>query len=337
MLEAGADFLVRGEGETTIPLLLATLREWQTGGVIEEDSKPHLTISPVPRFDLITLDDYIAIGIQTSRGCPFDCEFCDIVSLFGRTPRYKDPGQVIAELETLHHLGWRGVVFISDDNFIGNKDHARAILNRLIPWMQDRGEPFGFWTQASVNLGQDREMIDLLTAANFGYIFLGVETPESDILRAAGKYQNLRNPLRDSLAAINANGLNMIASFIIGFDGEQSGAVDRIAEFVEELAIPILMINILQPLPNTRLWQRLEKEDRLLHDKTSGDFYGMKFNYLPTRPREEILGEFVRGLDRLYEPSRYLARVYRFLLTMRPTRQALARQAGENVPLARPP
>ena len=332
MLEAGADFLVRGEGETSIPRLLAALREGQPGGVIEEDGKPKMSISPVPRFDLITLDDYATIGIQTSRGCPFDCEFCDIVSLYGRTPRYKDPGQVIAELETLYHLGWRGVVFISDDNFIGNKDHARAILNRLIPWMQAHGEPFGFWTQASVNLGQDREMIDLLTAANFGYIFLGVETPEPDILRAAGKFQNLRNPLQDSLTAINANGLNLIASFIIGFDGEQSGAVDRIVEFVEELAIPITMINILQPLPNTRLWQRLEKEGRLLHDKTSGDFYGMGFNYLPTRPQEEILAEFVRGLDRLYEPSRYLARVYRYFLTMRPTRRALARQAGENVP-----
>ena len=337
MLDAGADFVVRGEGETTIPRLLAALRAGQPGGVIKEDGKPKMTISPVPRFDLITLDDYVAIGIQTSRGCPFDCEFCDIVSLYGRTPRYKDPGQVVAELETLYHLGWRGVVFISDDNFIGNQDHARAILNRLIPWMEGHGEPFCFWTQASMNLGQDREMIDLLTAANFAYVFLGVETPEPDILRAAGKYQNLRNPLKDSLAAINANGLNMIASFIIGFDGEQSGAVDRIAEFVEELAIPIIMINILQPLPNTRLWNRLEKEGRLLYGKTSGDFYGMGFNYLPTRPQEEILGEFVRGLDRLYEPSRYLARAYRYFLTMRPTRRALARQAGENAPAPQTP
>jgi radical SAM superfamily enzyme YgiQ (UPF0313 family) len=332
MLEAGADFLVRGEGETAIPRLLAALRQGQPGGVIEEDGKPQMSISPVPRFDLATFEDYVTIGIQTSRGCPFDCEFCDIVSLYGRTPRYKDPGQVIAELETLYHLGWRGVVFISDDNFIGNRDQARAILKRLIPWMETHGEPFFFWTQASMNLGQDREMIDLLTAANFGYVFLGVETPEPDLLRAAGKYQNLRNSLQDSLMAINANGLNLIASFIIGFDGERRGAVDRIVEFVEELAIPITMINLLQPLPNTRLWQRLEQEGRLLHDKTSGDFYGMGFNYLPTRPPEEILAEFVRGLDLLYEPSRFLARVYRYFLAMRPTRRALGRQAGKNGP-----
>ena len=332
VLEAGADFLVRGEGETTIPRLLAALREGQPGGVIEEDAKPKMTTSPVPRFDLIKLADYIAMGIQSSRGCPFDCEFCDIVNLYGRTPRYKDPGQVIVELETLYRLGWRGVVFISDDNFIGNKDHARAILNRLIPWMQAHGEPFRFWTQASVNLGQDREMIDLLTAAQFVYIFLGVETPEPDILRTAGKYQNLRNPMKDSLATINANGLNMIASFIIGFDGERSGAVDRIAEFVEELAIPIVVLNIMQPLPNTRLWKRLEKEGRLLHNKTSGDFYGMGFNYLPTCPQEEILEEYVRGIDHIYEPSRFLARVYRFFLIMPPNRKALARQARKDVP-----
>jgi radical SAM superfamily enzyme YgiQ (UPF0313 family) len=332
VLAAGTDFVVRGEGETTIPHLLAALREGQPGGMIEEDGKPPMTISPVPRFDLINFDDYALMAVQTCRGCPFDCEFCDIVSLYGRTPRGKDPGQVIAELETLYRLGWRGLVFISDDNFIGNKDHARAILNRLIPWIQDRGEPFGFWTQASVNLGQDRELIDLLTAANFGYVFLGVETPEPDILRAAGKYQNVRNSLKDSLAAINANGLNMIASFIIGFDGERRGAVDHIEEFVEELAIPVIVLNIMQPLPNTRLWKRLEKEDRLLQGTTSGDFYGLGFNYLPTRPQEEILGEFVRGIDRLYEPSRFLARVYRFFLRMRPTRRTLARQAGKNLP-----
>lgn len=328
VLEAGADFLVRGEGETTIPSLVAALREGQTSGVIAEDHKPEMTASPQPRFDLLRLDDYATLVVQTSRGCPFDCEFCDIVSLYGRKPRYKDPDQVIAELETLYRLGWRREVFFSDDNFIGNKDHARAILNRLIPWMKDHGEPFSFWTRTSVNLGQDRELIDLMTAANFAYVFLGVETPETDILRATGKHQNVSNPLASSLTAINANGLSLIASFIIGFDGEKQGAGDRITEFAENLGIPVVMLNILQPLPNTRLWKRLEKEGRLLHDQSSGDFYGMGFNYLPSRPREEILAEYVRSVDRLYEPSRYMARVYRYYLQMRPTRAALAQQGG---------
>ncbi len=272
VMEAGADFLVRGECEHTMSHLLSKLELGRRGSIIETDQKPALTASPVPRFDLAVLGDYLTMGIQTSRGCPFDCEFCDIVSLYGRKPRYKDPAQVIAELEALYRLGWRGEVFISDDNFIGNLDQARAILTRLIPWMQDRGEPFSFWTQTSVNLGQHQEMIDLLTAANFGYVFLGVETPDPEILNRAHKYQNLKNPLGQSLAAINANGLSMIASFVIGFDGEKPGAGDRICEFVEELGLPVMMLNLLQPLPNTRLWERLKKEQRLLPQQTDAGF-----------------------------------------------------------------
>lgn len=326
VLDAGADFLVRGEVENTISDLLTAL-ELGKPGMIEPAQRPEMTSSPIPRFDLVTFDDYVTMGIQTSRGCPFDCEFCDIVSLYGRNPRYKAPDQIIAELETLYRLGWRRSVFFNDDNFIGNKDHARAILNRMIPWNQDHGEPFGFWTQASVNLGSDREMIDLLTAANFAYVFLGVETPEPDILRSAGKFQNVRTPLGETLSTINANGLNMVTSFIIGFDGEQTGTADRITRFVEEYDIPVVMINILEPLPHTRLWERLEKEGRLLQDKTSGNSYGMTMNFVPTRPQKEIMAEFVQIIDRLYEPKAYLARTYRSFLRMRPTRRALALQS----------
>jgi radical SAM superfamily enzyme YgiQ (UPF0313 family) len=326
VLDAGADFVVRGEAENLIPKLLAALEQGNSGVLIEAAQRPEMTCSPVPRFDLIRFDDYVTMAVQTSRGCPFDCEFCDIVSLFGRNPRYKAPDQIIAELEELYRLGWRRIVFFSDDNFIGNKDHARAILNRLIPWMQSHHDPFGFWTQLSVNLGQDRDLIDLMTAANFSYVFLGVETPEPDILRAAGKFQNLRSPLGESLATINANGLNLIASFIIGFDGEQSGTADRIQRFVEEYSIPAVMINVLEPLPHTKLWDRLEKEGRLLHGQTRVDSYSTGLNYVPTRPQEEILAEFVQTIDRLYEPTAYLARVYRSFLKMRPTRRALASQ-----------
>lgn len=324
VLEAGVDFLVRGEGEATIPRLLAALQAGEPGGVISEGRKPEMTRSPVPRFGLVNLRDYDTMSIQTSRGCPFDCEFCDIVSLFGRKPRYKEPHQVIAELEVLYDLGWRNNVFISDDNFIGNQEHARAILDRLIPWMKSHGEPFCFWTQASVNLGHNREMIDLLTAANFSNVFLGVESPDTEILRAAGKFQNLKSPLEEPLTAINANGLGMVASFVIGFDGEQAGAGERICRFVERLGIPIVMLNLLHPLPRTRLWDRLEREGRLVQGETHGNTYGLKFNFRPSRPPEEILSEYVRTIDYLYEPSRYFSRCYRYFLTMRPTRRALA-------------
>jgi radical SAM superfamily enzyme YgiQ (UPF0313 family) len=323
VLEAGVDFLVRGEGEVAIPYFVATLGQGLRGGVYEEDRKPDMAASPVPRFDLINFADYNDMSIQTSRGCPYNCEFCDIVNLFGRVPRYKSPEQVLRELETLYRLGWRRQVFINDDNFIGNKEHASAILSRLIPWNKSRGEPFGFWTQTSVNLGQDLALIDLMTEANFSYVFLGVETPETEILSCSGKYHNLRQPLAESLVTINANGLSLVGSFIIGFDHEKAGAGDRIYEFVEECNIPVVMLNLLEVLPHTRLWDRLEQEGRLLAGQTSGDFFDLSLNYLPTRPREEILAEYVRALDRIYEPSRYLARAYRYYLNMRPTRRSL--------------
>ncbi|MFI5329996.1 MAG: B12-binding domain-containing radical SAM protein, partial [Desulfobaccales bacterium] len=254
VLAAGADFLVRGEGENTIPLLLTAMLAGEQAGVFQAADKPDMALSPVPRFDLLNLEDYNILGIQTSRGCPFDCEFCDVVNLFGRLPRYKSPQQVIAELETLYRLGWRGGVFICDDNFIGNKDRARAILGQLTPWMKEHHDPFGFWTQASVNLGQNTEMIDLLTAANFGTIFLGVETPDEELLKLNRKYQNLSSPAAKSLTTITANGLTPMASFVIGFDHEKPGAGERICQFVEENHLPLVMLNTLFILPNTSLW-----------------------------------------------------------------------------------
>ncbi|HZE22250.1 MAG TPA: B12-binding domain-containing radical SAM protein, partial [Desulfobaccales bacterium] len=328
VLEAGVDFLVQGEGEVTIPYFVDALGEGVRGGVYQEDRKPDLATSPVPRFDLLNFADYNDMSIQTSRGCPYNCEFCDIVNLFGRVPRYKSPEQVVRELETLYRLGWRRHVFISDDNFIGNKEHARAILSQMVPWNESRGQPFGFWSQASVNLGQDHELIDLMTEANFNSVFLGVETPETSILRRSRKYHNLRQPLTESLVTINARGLSLVGSFIIGFDDERTGAGDRIYEFVEECNIPMVMLNLLEVLPNTRLWDRLAQEGRLLPGQTSGDFFDLSLNYRPTRRRKEILEEYVRALDRIYEPCGYLARVYRYYLNMRPTRRALALGKG---------
>ena len=324
ILEAGADFLVRGEGEMTIPLWLAALRAGETHGVIEPAGRPEMTISPVPRYDLLNLDDYILAGVQTSRGCPFNCEFCDIVNLYGRKPRYKSPDQVLAELETLYNLGWRRQVFICDDNFIGNQTHARAILNKLIPWQASHGEPFSFWTQASANLGQNLPLVDLMTAANFSNVFIGVESPDEEVLAGNRKYQNLKNPLGESLTNIRANGLGVLASFIMGFDQETKGAGDRICAFVAQHNLPVVMVNLLQALPNTALWDRLQRENRLVDNKVSADMVDMSFNFLPARPAAEITAEYVRAVDYLYEPSNYLARAYQDILAMRPTRAAAA-------------
>ena len=329
--DAGADFLILGECESTLPRFLQALAAGQKTGVIREEAKPDMTLSPVPRFDLLNLANYEVLSIQTSRGCPFNCEFCDVVNLFGRQPRYKKPQQVIDELAAIYRLGFRGTVFISDDNFIGNKDHTRAILELLIPWSKSHGEPFGYWTQASVNLGQDLELIDLLTAANFSTIFLGVESPDEELLKLNRKYQNINNPVAQSITNLSANGLTPMASFVLGFDQERPGAGDRICEFVEANHIPLVSLNTLHVLPNTSLWERLRRQGRLLETKAPGDMNLLGgLNYLPTRPEAEILGEYVRAVDRLYEPSRFLSRLYLHSLDMRPTRRYL--KGGEEGP-----
>jgi radical SAM superfamily enzyme YgiQ (UPF0313 family) len=321
MLAAGVDFVVLGEGENTIKFLVTALREGRPRGVFQENDRPDLTLSPIPRFDLVQFKDYRVMGIQASRGCPYNCEFCDIVNLFGRKPRYKTPDQVINELDALYRLGWRDTVFISDDNFIGHRDHARGILLRLIPWMKKSGEPFGFWTQASVNLGQDLEMMDLMTAANFGNVFLGVETPDEMVLARSRKYQNINIPLGESVTAIGTNGLTLMASFIIGFDHEKRGTGQRICDFADKHNIPLVMLNTLMALPNTCLWDRLKQEGRLVDRKIAME--GEQLNYIPTRPEAEILDEYASAVDYLFEPARFLARTYRYFRGMRPTRRAL--------------
>jgi radical SAM superfamily enzyme YgiQ (UPF0313 family) len=330
-LEGGVDFVVRGEGENTIPLLLGAMRDGKTG-VIENPERPDLTTSPIPRFDLLRLDDYQSMTIQTSRGCPFDCEFCDVVHLFGRKPRHKTPLQVIAELEALYRLGARGSVFFCDDNFIGNKNQARALLRELTPWLQSRGEPFSFSTQVSVNLGQDLEMIDLMTAANLGQVFIGFESPDDKVLETSRKYHNIKNPLVESVNNLKHNGVVVMGSFIIGLDGEEKGAGERICAFVDQTDLPVAMLGVLQAAPYTSLWNRLESEGRLRGDvgHDGGTFSAL--NYEPDRPEAEILQEYIEAWDYLYEPSRYLARAYRYYLAMRPTRGALGITPGSPRP-----
>jgi len=334
VLDAGANFVVKGEGENTVPLLIEALKGGKTHGIFQNEEKPDLTTSPVPRFDLLSLTDYELLMVQSSRGCPFDCEFCDIVNLYGRKQRHKTPGQMIAELQALYDLGWRGEVFIGDDNFVGSRSHARALLDKLIEWQTSHGEPFSFTTQASINLGKDLDTIDLMTAANFGKIFIGLESVDEDALQIAHKYQNVRNSMTECVKALNKNGLSVMGSFVIGFDGEKKGTDERINAFVEETAIPIVMVNVLNALPATGLWNRLEREGRLLETMHLGDeMIGDQVNYVPTRPKTEILEEVAGIWDYLYEPERFLKRAARYYVNMRPMRASL----GKNEPASGPP
>ncbi|KAF3887497.1 MULTISPECIES: B12-binding domain-containing radical SAM protein [Nostocales] len=317
--EAGADFLVLDEGEITLPMLVAALERGETSGVFSaKGEKPDVTATPIPRYDLLELEAYSDMSVQFSRGCPFQCEFCDIIVLYGRKPRTKTPSQLLAELQTLYDLGWRRSIFVVDDNFIGNKRNVKLLLRELVPWMAERDYPFRFSTEASVDLAQDPELLELMIAANFRSVFLGIETPDTESLALTQKFQNTRHSLIESVQTINRAGLRVMAGFIIGFDGEQAGAGDRIIEFVEATAIPQAMCSMLQALPSTALWERLQKEGRLQNGKANINQTTLT-NFIPTRPIKELAGEYVRCFWKLYEPKRYLARVFRHFMAMKPT------------------
>ena len=307
---AGADYLVLDEGEITLPLFVEALQQGQETGTFRATEKPNVTETPIPRFDLLDLDAYSEMSIQFSRGCPFQCEFCDIIVLYGRKPRTKTPQQLIAELQRLYDLGWRRSVFLVDDNFIGNKRNVKLLLRELAPWMEEYGYPFTFGTEASVDLANDQELMDLMTACNFGAVFLGIETPDESSLEVTQKFQNTRDPLSESIHKITASGLRIMAGFIIGFDGEKSGAGKRIVEFVEQTAIPTAFFSMLQALPDTALWHRLEREGRL-QGQSANINQTTLMNFVPTRPIEEIAQEYVASFMRLYDPQNFLERTYR--------------------------
>ena len=333
VFEAGCDFVVAGEGEYAIPLLQKALEDGSTGGLITSDKKTDMADVPIPRFDLVAISDYDAMSVQTSRGCPFDCEFCDVVNLFGRIPRYKPVERVIEELRAIYDVGHRGTIFFTDDNFIGNPARAEELLRALIPWHKERGEPFSFFTQASVNLGDKPDLVDLMTEANFSFVFIGIESPEHDVLIGTDKHQNTRSPLLESIGNIQRNGLSVIGSFILGFDNETKDAGARIEAFIEVANIPPVMINTLQAVPKTRLWERLSAEGRLLEGE-AGDMATGFMNFKPTRSVKDILTEQISAWENLYEPSRFMARSLRYALEMRPTRAAGTRENG-NKALAR--
>lgn len=320
-LDAGVDFLILDEGEITLPLFVEAIERGETSGVFRANGeKPDVSQTPIPRYDLLDLNAYGDMSVQFSRGCPFQCEFCDIIVLYGRKPRTKTPAQLLAELQTLYDLGWRRTIFVVDDNFIGNKRNVKLLLRELGPWMAQRGYPFRFSTEASVDLAQDQELLDLMIAANFNGVFVGIETPDTDSLALTQKFQNTRNSLIEAVQTINQAGLKVMAGFIIGFDGETSGAGDRIINFVEATAIPLAMCSMLQALPNTALWHRLKKEGRLLEGNEEANIHqGTLTNFIPTRPLEDMAREYVRCFWELYEPERYLGRVYRHFLNMKPS------------------
>ena len=314
-LTYGAHYLILDEGECTIPMFLEALARGDESGIFRASEKPDVTQTPIARFDLLDLDAYLAMTVQFSRGCPFQCEFCDIINLYGRKPRTKTPEQMLRELQVLYDLGWRRYVFIVDDNFIGNKRNAKIFLQALIPWMEEHNYPFILLTEASLNLAEDDELIELMVKAGFTMVFMGIETPDTDSLLGIHKNQNTRNDLIESCHKITRMGLQIMSGFIMGFDNERPGAGQRISEFIEETGIPQGQFSLLQALQNTAMWNRLQKEGRLVDGL--GTFHqGAIMNFVPTRPVEEITEEYIDAFWNIYEPMPYLKRTFRHFMMM---------------------
>src|SRR2546427_4954038 len=311
---ADADYLVLDEGEMTLPKFLADLEAGTTHGIYRSEQKPDVTQSPTPRFDLLELGKYLHVGIQFSRGCPFNCEFCDIIELYGRKPRTKTPRQVLRELECLYQLNYRGHVDFVDDNFIANKKAVMGFLPELLAWSQQRGFPFFFSTEATINLADDVKLLGMMEAVDFRYVFVGIETPDKELLIRTQKKQNTRHPIVEGVHRLNDHGMVVTAGFILGFDGETRKAADAIAACVEAAGIPMAMVGLLTALPNTQLTRRLAREGRLpdgysLQRPGEVDQATGGLNFTPSRPRAEILADFASILGRLYAPKPYFDRV----------------------------
>jgi hypothetical protein len=315
---SSANFRVLGEAEEIMEDFVAA---WQSGaeqGVFRAPmGQTDVTKSPVPRFDLLKLEDYLHVGIQFSRGCPFNCEFCDIIELYGRVPRTKTNEQVLAELDALYALGYRGHVDFVDDNLIGNKKALKNFLPALQSWMHKKKFPFEFTTEASINLADDPELLSALAAANFFGIFVGIESPDTDTLVLMRKKQNTRRSLQESVYKIYSAGIVVFAGFIVGFDNEKAGTAEGIIECIEDAAIPVCAVGLLYALSATQLGRRLLREGRLFsgygapRPQDEGDQCTAGLNFETKRPRREVLADYRAVLDAVYDPSTYFGRVRR--------------------------
>jgi len=302
-----ADHIFVGEAETTLPEFVNDLELGIARHIYKAAERPLLTNTPIPHFHLAELSRYSAMSVQYSRGCPFNCEFCDIIEIYGRVPRTKTNEQMLSELDALRKLGWRGQVFIVDDNFIGNKKNVRKLMPDLCEWMEQHKHPFRLFTEASINLADDDELLSLMKRANFRRVFLGIETPVEESLKETQKSQNTKRSLIESVRKIQAHGMEVMAGFIVGFDSDPADIFDRQIDFIRESAIPLAMVGLLTALPDTQLWRRLEREGRMLNESTGNNTDG-SLNFIPIMDRARLVEGYKRILRTIYSPTEYYQR-----------------------------
>lgn len=313
---------VLGEAEEIMPRLVEDMRNGTLRPVYQAAGRPDVRRTPVPRWELADMRKYVTMAVQFSRGCPYDCEFCDIIVMNGRVPRTKAPEQLVAELEALRKRGWKAGVFVVDDNFIGNKARTKELLRAIIDWRRLTKPRMFFLTEASVNLADDPELTGLMTAAGFRKVFVGIETPSEESLEECRKLQNRGRDLVTSVHALQRAGLEVMGGFIVGFDHDPADICKRQFEFIQRSGVVTAMVGLLTALPQTRLWHRLKEEGRLMAE-SSGNNTAAGMNFVPKLNREFLQEGYRELMRKLYEPRAYYQRVRVFLRHHRPVGPAV--------------
>jgi radical SAM superfamily enzyme YgiQ (UPF0313 family) len=302
------DHLVLDEAELTLPAFLSDLQNGQLKKVYRASGFCDLCDTPTPSWDLVKMKKYASMSIQFSRGCPFNCEFCNVTALFGHRPRLKTPQQVIAELDNIYDAGWRGSIFFVDDNFIGNKQYLKAqLLPALIEWRKDK-KGCVFFTEASINLADDPELLDMMLTAGFDSVFIGIESPDEACLTECHKTQNKNRDLLESVAIIHRSGLQVMGGFIVGFDSDRPSIFQRQIDFIQKSGIVTAMVGMLQAPPGTRLFDRLQRESRVV-DTFSGDNVDGTTNIIPRMGIDRLLDGYQAIMKQIYSPKNYYRRV----------------------------
>jgi radical SAM superfamily enzyme YgiQ (UPF0313 family) len=313
---------VLGEAEEIMPRLVADMLGGRLEPVYRAVGWPNLALTPAPRWDLLDTRHYVTMAVQFSRGCPYDCEFCDIIVMNGRVPRTKIPSRFIAELEVLRLRGWKDMVFIVDDNFIGDKRRAKELLREMIAWRRSSGAEMGFLTEASVNLADDAELCALMVEAGFRKVFLGIETPSASALQECRKVQNRGRDLVACVHVLQRAGFEVMGGFIVGFDSDNADIFQRQFDFIQRSGVVTAMVGLLTALPQTRLYQRLKLEGRL-ETESSGNNTEAELNFRPMLGREFLKSGYRDLMRRLYEPNAYCRRIRIFLKNYRPVGHSL--------------
>jgi radical SAM superfamily enzyme YgiQ (UPF0313 family) len=305
------DHFILGEVEDTLKIFLDDYENGRAKKIYLPETRPDLSNSRAPRFDLLDMKAYSSMSIQYSRGCPFKCEFCDIWISYGNNPRLKSSNNIILELESLYNLKWRGPVFIVDDNFIGNKSRVKSdLLPAITEWQQKHGHVYRFFTEASINLADDEELMNGMKNAGFNEVFIGIETPSREALKETGKFQNLKTDLNKAVHKIQRHGMGVMAGFIIGFDSDTEDIFDRQISFIQKAGIPQAMVGLLIALPGTTLFSRLKKEGRIKSDSTGNNTHSMNTNFATKMDSAKLKDGYKRVLDYIYDTNlkNYFAR-----------------------------